>query len=110
MPHFMIQASYTPEAWAAMLKKPQDRGEAIRGFLEAMGGRLEQFWLTFGDNDVVIIVEMPDSVSAAAIAMAVAATGALKSYKTTPLLSGKDGMEAMRKGSMSTYRPATAGS
>jgi uncharacterized protein with GYD domain len=109
MPHYLIQGSYAPEAWAALLKNPHDRSEVVRAAVEPLGGRLEQCWLSFGENDIVIIVQMPDNVSAAAIAIAVAATGALKSLKTTPLMSIQEGMEAMRKAAGTNYRPATAG-
>jgi hypothetical protein len=51
---------------------------------------------------------MPDNVGAAAFAFAVAAGGACKSVKTTPLLSVADGMEAMKKAGGSGYKPVTA--
>ena len=41
----------------------------------------------FGDYDLIGVVDMPDSISAAAFSMAVAAGGACKSVKTTPLLT-----------------------
>ena len=107
MPYFLIQATYTAEAWAALLQKPQDRAEAIRGPIEALGGRLEHVWLSFGESDLVVVMQMPDNVSAAAMALAVSAGGALKAYKTTPLLTVQEGMEAMRKAAGSSYRAVT---
>ena len=76
MAHFLLQVGYTPEAWAAMLKNPQDRSKAVQGAVEALGGKVERFWMAFGDYDIVGVVEMPDAVSAAAFSMAVAAGGA----------------------------------
>ena len=52
---------------------------------------------------------MPDNVSAAAFAVAVAAGGACKNVKTTPLLSIAEGIEAMKKAGQSGYQPVTAG-
>ena len=66
---------YTPEALAAILKNPQDRSQAVKGAVEKLGGKIERFWLSFGDYDTVGIVQMPDSVSAAAFSMAVGAGG-----------------------------------
>ena len=43
-------------------------------------------------------IEAPDNVSAAAVALAVGASGAFKSFKTTPLMSVDEGLRAMRKG------------
>jgi uncharacterized protein with GYD domain len=106
MASYLLQVSYTAEALAAMIKKPQNRGEAVRKSIEKLGGSIHGFWLSFGDHDVVAIIEMPDNVSAAAFALAAAGGGACKSVKTTPLLSAEDGVEAMKKAATSGYKPA----
>ena len=59
----------------------------------------------FGDYDLIGVVDMPDSISAAAFSMAVAAGGACKSVKTTPLLTAGEGIEAMKKAAVCGYRP-----
>ena len=107
MTSYLLQVGYTPEAWSAMIKNPQDRAEGVRGAITKLGGKIEQFWLSFGDYDVVSVVQMPDNVSAAAFSMAVAAGGACRSVKTTPLLSSAEGMEAMKKAATSGYKPVT---
>jgi len=107
MAYFLVQVAYTPAAWSAMLKSPQDRTQAVKGSIEKLGGKIERFWLAFGDYDIVGVVDMPNSVSAAAFSMAVAAGGACKSVKTTPLLSMEEGIEAMKKAATSGYRPVT---
>ena len=66
MPHYLIEVGYTPEAWAAMVKNPQDRLSLVRPPIEKLGGRLETGYLTFGDYDLVCICEFPDNASAAA--------------------------------------------
>jgi len=106
MASYLLQVSYTAEALAAMMKKPQNRGEAVRKPIEKLGGSIHGFWLSFGDYDVVAIIEMPDNVSAAAFALAAAGGGACKSVKTTPLLSAEDGVEAMKKAATSGYKAA----
>jgi uncharacterized protein with GYD domain len=88
-----------------MIKRPQDRIEAVRKGVETLGGKVGAFWMAFGDYDLVGILEMPDNVSAAAFALAVAAGGACKDVKTTPLLSIAEGMEAMKKAGSSGYKP-----
>jgi len=108
MAYYLVQVSYTPEAWAAMVKNPQDRAQAVRGAIEKLGGRMERFWLSFGDYDIVGITEMPDSVSAAAFSVAVAAGGACKATKTTPLLTTEEGIEAMKKAAGCGYKAVTA--
>jgi uncharacterized protein with GYD domain len=105
MPLFMIQAAYTPEALATLINNPQDRAEAIRPVIESLGGKLENFWFTFGDYDVVAICQMPDNVSAAAFSFIGSAGGAVKAIKTTPLMSAEDAIEAFKKASALNYQP-----
>ena len=109
MPHFLHQVSYTSEGWRALIAQPQDRLAAVRAPIEKLGGKLVQGWLAFGDYDVVAITEMPDNVSAAAIAIAFAAGGVCKSVHTTPLLSAGEGLAAMKKAAESGYRPIAGG-
>jgi uncharacterized protein with GYD domain len=104
MAHYMLQASFTSEAWAKMVNEPQNREQAIRPVIEKLGGKLLGYWFAFGESDAVVIVQMPDNVSAAAAALAAAAGGAVKSVKTTPLMSVEEGMQAMRKAGTAGYR------
>jgi uncharacterized protein with GYD domain len=105
MARYLFQASYTSEAWAVQVQNPQNRIEVIRPVIEQLGGRLESAYLSFGDYDVVVIVEMPDNISAAAFSLATSAGGALKAIKTTPLLTVEEGIEAMKKAAGAGYRP-----
>jgi uncharacterized protein with GYD domain len=105
MSHYLLQAAYTPDAWAAQLKNPQDRTEALRPVIERLGGRIECAYISFGKYDIMLVVDMPDNVSAAAFSIAAAAGGAVKAIKTTPLMTLAEGIEAMRKGAAAGYRP-----
>jgi len=108
MAHYLVEVAYTPEAWAAMVKNPQDRAEAVEGPIKKLGGKMERFWMSFGEFDVVGVVDMPNNIAAAAFAMAVAAGGACRNVKTTPLLSTKEGVEALKQAATSGYKPASA--
>jgi uncharacterized protein with GYD domain len=104
MPIYLHQVSYTSESWRALIAQPQDRLGAVRAPIEKLGGKLVEGWFAFGDYDIVAITEMPDNVSAAAIAIAFAAGGACKNIRTTPLLSQKEALAAMQKAGESGYR------
>lgn len=104
MAKFLVQVSYTVEAMAAFIKKPQDRGEIVRKSVEKLGGSVEGAWLSFGDYDVVALLEMPDNTSAAAFALAASGGGACKTVKTTPLLSVEEGLAAMKKAGTSGHK------
>ena len=107
MAHYLWQLAYSTEGWAALVKNPQNRIEAVRPAVEKLGGKIESGWFSFGKYDLVAIVQFPDNVSAAAMAIAVAAAGATRSFQTTPLLSPEEGLAAMKKAASSCYKPAT---
>ena len=109
MPLYMLQFAYTPESWAAQLKNPQNRVETVgRQVCEVGGGKLIGGWYSFGEYDAVIIADMPDNASMAAVSLAVTAGGAVHSMKTTVLMSGTEGVDAMKNASnvAKTYKPA----
>ena len=104
MTNYLIQVAYTPEAWANLVAQPQDRIDAVRPVVEKLGGKIVQGWFAFGDYDLIAIVEMPSNVEAAAFSLAATAGGAIRAFKTTPLLSTAEGIEAMKKASKSGYK------
>ena len=106
MPNYLCQVAYTSEGWAALVKSPQNRLEAVRPAVEKLGGKVVGGWYAFGEYDVVLVLEMPDNASAAALAIAFASGGTLKAVRTTPLLSTGEALEAMKKAGKSGYKPA----
>jgi uncharacterized protein with GYD domain len=107
MSTYLVQGCYTSEAIAAMVKKPQDRSAAVRGLVESLGGKVEGFWLSSGEYDFVGIVQFPDLQTAASFSLAAAAGGAVRHFKTVPLLTWAEGMEAFKKAGGAKYRPPT---
>ena len=104
MPHFLTQVAYSEQAWQALVANPHNRLDAIRPMIEKLGGRVVNAYFAFGDYDFILISEFPNNVSAAALAIAAAAGGAIKSIKTTPLMDAAEGLEAVRKAASSGYR------
>lgn len=103
MPFYALQTTYTPLGWAALLSAPENRLEAVRPVVERLGGSIVNGWFSLGDYDLLVICEMPDHVSAAALSMAVSAGGAVKAAKTTVLVSFDEGLEAMQKAKSAGY-------
>jgi uncharacterized protein with GYD domain len=103
---YIYQASYTSESLAAQIKNPHDRIEAVRPPLEAMGVKFVAAGYPFGEYDVLVVLEAPDDATAASIALAVGARGAVKASKTTRLLSGEEWIQALRNAQGSQYQPA----
>ena len=105
MPHYLIQASYAPEALTALTKNPTNRLDMIENLLKSIGGRLETGYFSFGEYDVAMIVELPDNAAAAGLAIRTGGTGAIKSFKTTPLLTAEEAVAAMQFAGRIDYQP-----
>ena len=105
MSYYLLQVAYTPNAWAGLIKNPQDRVQALKPIMDKLGGKIESAYFTFGDYDFIAILQMPGNIDAAAFSLAAAAGGAVRAVKTTPLLTVADGLEAMRKAAASGYTP-----
>ena len=103
MPFYALQTSYTPLAWAALLNAPENRLEAVKPVVERLGGTIVNGWFSFGEYDLLVICQMPDHISAAALSMAVSAGGAVGSAKTTVLMTFDEGLEALRKAKSAEY-------
>lgn len=107
MASYLLQLAYTPEAWANLIAQPHDRIDAVRPVIEKLGGKILHAWFAFGDYDIVSIIEMPTNVEAAAFSLAAAAGGAIRTIKTTPLMTTAEGIEAMKKAAKSGYKAPT---
>ncbi len=97
MAYFLIQAAYKPESWANQIENPRSAEDRVRPAIQALGGRLDSLYYAFGESDVVALAEFPSNDAAAAFSVMVSAAGAVKSVKTTPLMTVNEGIEMMKK-------------
>ena len=104
MPLYLTKFSYTPATWARLIGNPEDRRKAAQAYIESVGGKLHGFWYAFGAHDGYALWEAPDSVSMAAVALAITAGGALSSFETTPLLTVEETLDALGKARQVHYR------
>ena len=104
MPLYLTRFSYTPETWARLIRKPEDRRIAAKQYIESVGGKLHGFWYAFGDHDAYNLWEAPDNVSMAAVALAISAGGALSSLQTTALLTVEETLAALEKAGGIKYK------
>ncbi len=103
MPKYLVQGSYTVEGMRGLLKSGGSaRRAVVKEMLERVDGRLEAYYFGFGENDYFVIADVPDNVTAAALAMTVAAAGAATS-KTTVLLTPEEIDQVTKK--QIIYRP-----
>jgi uncharacterized protein with GYD domain len=107
MPLYMNQFAYTPEAWTALTKHPQDRREPIRDLMQKLGGRLIGLYYCLGEYDGILLYEAPEDISASAAILAGVSAGHLKLSKTTRLFTVEETMEMMsRAGGISFPAPS----
>jgi uncharacterized protein with GYD domain len=103
MAKYLVQGSYSVEGDKGLLKSGGSaRREATAKAMESVGGRVESFYFAFGADDFVVIVDAPDNVSAAAVALTAAASGAVHS-RMTVLLTPEEIDQATKKSV--AYRP-----
>ncbi len=107
MTQYLYQAAYTPESLAAQMKNPTDRLAQVGAMLEqSVGAKIIGGGFSFGEYDVAVVVEAADDTTMAAVAIAIGAGGAIRSAKTTRLLSGAEWVAALEQASSVTYTPA----
>lgn len=104
MPAFMYQFKYTPAAWAAFVKKPEDRGTAVEQLLKGVGGRLISLYYSFGEWDGLVIFEAPDELTAMTAILRIITPGHLEATKTTVLFSMQDMINVSRRASRLEFR------
>jgi uncharacterized protein with GYD domain len=103
MPKYLTIASYTAEGAKGLFKEGGSaRRAAVEKLVESAGGRLEAFYFAFGENDVYSLADLPDHASAAAVALAVTASGAVR-VKTVVLVTPEEVDQAAKKAVQ--YRP-----
>src|SRR3954464_4625135 len=95
MPKYLARASYTAEGAQGLRKdKASGRRAVAAQVLESLGGKLECFYFAFGEDDAVMIYELPDNVVAVRVSMAVNAFARFAS-KPPPLGRGGEGDDAL---------------
>jgi len=97
MAKYLIQANYIGEGIKGLLKEGgSSRRKVVDELLASVGGKVESFYYAFGDTDAFVIVDVPDNVTAAAVALTVGASGAV-TLKTTVLMTPEEVDQATKK-------------
>jgi uncharacterized protein with GYD domain len=90
MPRYVTNFTYSSGSWARLVNTPGDQAVAVQRVLESLGGSLESlYWLLGTQDDGMVVVDLPDTISAEAWETVVNRTGAFKSVETHELLTQK---------------------
>jgi uncharacterized protein with GYD domain len=104
MSKYLIEASYTAEGTKGLMKAGGTARRAeVQRMVESLGGRLDAFYFVFGENDVHIILDLPENLTATAISLAVVSTGTAR-MRTKVLLTPEEIDQAVK--TRVDYRPA----
>lgn len=106
MAKYLFRGSYTAEGIRGVRKEGgTGRKEAVSALAQSVGGSIESFYFAFGGDDFYAVVDLPDNTRAAAVATAVAASGAVN-LTTVVLLSPED-VDAAAKVDINYRAPGT---
>jgi uncharacterized protein with GYD domain len=89
MPKYLLEVTYGAEgAKALMSGGGSARKKAALAVAKSAGGKVEAFYFAFGKTDAYVVADLPDNVSAAALALTVSggSNGAV-TLRTTVLLT-----------------------
>lgn len=108
---YISQGRYTREAIQGMVAKPEDRAESVAALVKSVGGKLLDYYVTFGEYDFMVIIESgrgKNETDLMAALLAAAASGGVTDLKTTVAIRSKDAVKAMRgaKKALKGFRPA----
>ena len=97
MPKYLAHVSYTTEGLKGLLKDGgTKRREVVVKLAESLGGKLEVFYYALGDDDLFVIFDFPENVSATSASLIVNASGAAK-VRMTALLTPEEVDQAAKK-------------
>jgi len=103
---YLVRGSYTPEGLRGLLKEGgSGRREHFTQMVKTLGGSVEAFYYTLGDDDLVAIVDLPLATDVVALTMRISAGGAFIA-KTTVLVAPEEIDAAVKKDI--GYRPPGA--
>ena len=96
MKKYLFYGSYNPEGYKGLLSEGGSaRIDAAKQALQSVGGSLESFYYSNGEQDFYIIVNLPNHVSSTAITLAGNSSGTF-SIRAVALLTPEEMDEAVK--------------
>lgn len=90
MPKFLVKACYTPDGAKGLLKEGGSaRRSAVQKLVEGLGGKVECFYFSYGQDDAFVVLDLPDTSAGLALSLAVNASGAVR-ISTIPLITPEE--------------------
>jgi uncharacterized protein with GYD domain len=103
MAKYLVVARYNADGMKGICREGGGaRRSTVADIVKNLGGELESFYFAFGENDVYSVIDLPNNVSAAAMAMHISASGTTR-IDVTVLLTPEEVDKAARTEMF--YRP-----
>jgi uncharacterized protein with GYD domain len=100
---FLVEANYVGEGLKGLLKEGgTSRRAAVEEAAKTVGGSVDAFYYAFGETDAYVVIDVPDNVTAAGLALTIAATGVV-TLRTTVLITPEEIDRAVK--TAPSYRP-----
>ena len=93
---YILRGRYNSEALKGMMASPEDREAAIAKVVEKAGGKMIGYYMTFGEDDWLLIIDCPNNEAALSIAIVAAAGGSITDTKTSVAMTSKQAMAAFK--------------
>jgi len=108
---FITQGRFTREAMQGMTARPEDRALAVGKLAKAAGGKLLDYYFTFGEYDFLCVIEGPDEKQMAQVLIVAGSTGGVTDLKTTLAIRSSDAKKVFGEagGILKSFRVAGAG-
>lgn len=104
MPHYLLTGTYTADGARGLLGEGGTARKAqVTTLVKSLGGTVECFYFAYGSDDVVCVLDMPDSASAAAASLTVSSSGKIN-VNLTPLITPEELDSASQKSKGANYR------
>jgi uncharacterized protein with GYD domain len=96
MAKYLIEANYVADGIKGLLKEGgTSRRAAVEEAVKSAGGSIDAFYYAFGETDCYVIIDVPDNVKTAGLALTIAATGTV-AIKTTVLVTPEEIDQAVK--------------
>jgi uncharacterized protein with GYD domain len=109
MPKYLIEATYSDEGLLGLAADgAAKRLRDVKASAKSLGGKVDAFYFSFGDSDVIGIADFPDNSGAAAFSMLATSSGTV-SVRTTPLLTIDEAGKSIARMAKAKYRAPGGG-
>lgn len=89
MKKYLVKGTFNADGTKGLIQEGGSaRKTTIEKMLAEMGGKVESFYFAFGKDDVILIVDLPDDILAAAVGLRVNASGLVRISMTVLLTPG----------------------